>query len=95
MLGAEFPITGKVECWKDADTHPLYSYLTSSIPDADGTPSKFFTVVDVVPLLKCFLLDLKWNFAKFLCDADGTPVKRYSPKQSPLSFEADIVALLN
>jgi len=38
--------------------------------------------------------DLEWNFAKFLCDADGIPRKRYSPDESPLSFEADIVAML-
>jgi len=38
--------------------------------------------------------DIKWNFAKFLVGADGKPVQRYAPPQSPLSFEADIVALL-
>jgi glutathione peroxidase-family protein len=37
---------------------------------------------------------LKWNFSKFLCDSEGVPVKRYGPKQSPLSFEADIQAML-
>lgn len=37
---------------------------------------------------------LKWNFAKFLCNADGVPVKGYLPKKNPLSFESDIVALL-
>mmetsp|Transcript_6322 Transcript_6322/g.10544 ORF Transcript_6322/g.10544 Transcript_6322/m.10544 type:complete len:127 (-) Transcript_6322:213-593(-) len=38
---------------------------------------------------------LKWNFTKFLCDAEGIPVKRYNPQQSPLSFEADIQAILD
>ena len=37
---------------------------------------------------------LKWNFSKFLCDKDGKPVSRYGPHQSPLSFEADIKALI-
>lgn len=37
---------------------------------------------------------LLWNFAKFLCDADGVPIKRFPPTSSPLSFEADIVKLL-
>lgn len=37
---------------------------------------------------------LKWNFAKFLCDADGVPVKRYLPTSSPLSIEKDIVELI-
>jgi hypothetical protein len=34
------------------------------------------------------------NFAKFLCDANGIPVKRYGPKKNPLSFESDIISLL-
>ncbi|RYH28326.1 hypothetical protein EON65_12645 [archaeon] len=37
---------------------------------------------------------IKWNFTKFLCDADGVPVKRFGPTQSPLSMEADVLALL-
>jgi len=37
---------------------------------------------------------LLWNFAKFLCDAEGVPIKRYAPTSSPLSFENDIVKLL-
>lgn len=37
---------------------------------------------------------LKWNFAKFLCDADGVPVKRYLPTAFPLSIEGDIKKLL-
>lgn len=37
---------------------------------------------------------LKWNFAKFLCDANGVPVQRYIPTTSPLAIENDIVKLL-
>jgi len=37
---------------------------------------------------------LKWNFTKFLCDAEGVPVKRFGPQESPLSFESHIKALL-
>ena len=38
--------------------------------------------------------DVKWNFGKFLVDGNGKPVKRYAPTDSPMSIEADIVALL-
>lgn len=38
---------------------------------------------------------LKWNFTKFLCNSEGVPVKRYGPQESPLSFESDIVKLLD
>jgi glutathione peroxidase len=37
---------------------------------------------------------LKWNFAKFLCNAEGVPVKRYFPTTSPMGIENDIIALI-
>jgi len=37
---------------------------------------------------------LKWNFAKFLCNSEGVPVKRFAPPQSPLNIEQDIRALV-
>ena len=36
---------------------------------------------------------IKWNYAKFLCDANGIPVKRYLPITAPLDIESDILAL--
>jgi len=41
-----------------------------------------------------FGTSVKWNFTKFLCDANGLPVKRYAPITTPMSFENDIVELL-
>jgi glutathione peroxidase len=38
---------------------------------------------------------LKWNFTKFLCDANGVPVKRYAPTTSPLGIVSDIEELIN
>ncbi|OQR96638.1 glutathione peroxidase [Achlya hypogyna] len=38
--------------------------------------------------------DITWNFAKFLVDRHGTPVKRYEPKIAPFEIEADIEAAL-
>jgi len=38
---------------------------------------------------------IKWNFTKFLTDADGQPVKRFSPATSPLSIRPAIEALLD
>lgn len=38
---------------------------------------------------------IKWNFTKFLVSRDGLPLKRYSPPTKPLSFESQILALLN
>lgn len=37
---------------------------------------------------------IKWNFTKFLIDANGNVLKRYSPKTKPEAIENDIKALL-
>ena len=37
---------------------------------------------------------IKWNFAKFLCDKDGVPVKRFCPDENPKSCEPEILNLL-
>jgi len=39
--------------------------------------------------------DIKWNFAKFLVDGEGRPVKRYAPTTAPSAIEAEVVALLD
>lgn len=38
--------------------------------------------------------DVRWNFAKFLVDHEGTPFKRYGPKTDPFDIKDDIEALL-
>lgn len=37
---------------------------------------------------------IKWNFTKFLIDADGVPVRRFSPVTKPQAIEPEIRALL-
>jgi len=37
---------------------------------------------------------LSWNFAKFLINANGKPIKRFAPQISPISIETDIIKLL-
>jgi glutathione peroxidase-family protein len=36
-----------------------------------------------------------WNFAKFLCNEEGIPVKRYAPTTGPMSISQDIEDLIN
>lgn len=38
--------------------------------------------------------DIRWNFAKFLVDHEGTPFKRYGPKTPPNDMTPDIEELL-
>ncbi len=37
---------------------------------------------------------IKWNFTKFLIDAEGNVVRRYAPTDKPKAIEKDIKALL-
>jgi glutathione peroxidase len=37
---------------------------------------------------------IKWNFTKFLVDADGQPVRRFAPTTQPVSIEPYIKKLL-
>jgi glutathione peroxidase len=37
---------------------------------------------------------IKWNFTKFLIDAEGKVIKRYSPTTSPVKIKKDIEQLL-
>lgn len=38
---------------------------------------------------------IKWNFTKFLIDANGTVLKRYAPTDKPESIDSDIAALVD
>jgi glutathione peroxidase len=37
---------------------------------------------------------IKWNFTKFLVDADGKVVKRYAPNATPADIDRDVAKLL-
>jgi glutathione peroxidase len=50
---------------------PLYKYLKAS---KGG-------------ILGALCDNIKWNFAKFLIDRDGTVIERFSPTTSPLKLE--------
>jgi len=41
-----------------------------------------------------FNKEIKWNFTKFLIDAEGKVIKRYSPTTSPVKIRKDIEKLL-
>lgn len=38
--------------------------------------------------------EIKWNFTKFLIDANGKVIKRYAPTVAPLKIKSDIEKLL-
>ncbi|KAG2424478.1 hypothetical protein HXX76_014530 [Chlamydomonas incerta] len=65
------------------DAAPLYSFLKDRLPlsipsDVRSRPNG----------------DIEWNYAKFLVDARGVPVKRYKPSFDPLNMETDVQLVL-
>ena len=76
---------------------PLFTYLKSQQPDEEvhGLKNKA-SMAAIEKLSKTCKKpgDIKWNFTKFLVDRAGNVVKRFDPTSDPMSFEADIAALI-
>lgn len=60
-------------------TFPIFSKINVNGPDA--SPLFIFLKESLPGLLGT--KDIKWNFTKFLIGPDGTPIKRFAPKDSP------------
>jgi glutathione peroxidase len=71
-------------------TFPLFAKIDVNGPDAH--PLYNYLKKEAPGLLGS---SIKWNFTKFLVDAEGRVVKRFSPTTSPLKFESSIVKLLD
>ncbi|WP_027409852.1 glutathione peroxidase [Anoxybacteroides tepidamans] len=96
--GVTFPIFAKMDV-NGPHAHPLFQYLKQQAPfqGFDETNS-------MAKLLKLMILDkapewlagdeIKWNFTKFLIDANDRVIRRYEPHETPLDFENDIAELL-
>lgn len=78
---------------KKGATYPVFGKLECENKDANLTHPLYRYLKAAVPggMLG---QGLKWNFAKFLCDANGVPVKRYLPITGPTAIEKDILELL-
>ena len=83
--GVEWDVFGKVDV-NGPDADPLFTWLKET---QDGSGS-------LLGFLGNSLLgnDIKWNFAKFLVDRQGVPVKRYPPTTLPSAIADDMIPLL-
>ena len=77
--GATFPVFGKLECENKDPTLTHPLYRYLKSNVPGGMLGD----------------GLKWNFAKFLVNAEGRPIKRYLPITKPATIAKDIEALLN
>jgi glutathione peroxidase len=92
--GTTFPRFGKVSV-NGEQAEPLYRWLKEQKPKDkvnDQTAAFEQKVKAYTP--GAADADIKWNFGKFLIDAQGNVVERYSPTYAPEALEAEIEALL-
>lgn len=71
-------------------TFPMFAKIDVN---GDGAHPIFKYLTTKLPGL--FGKKIKWNFAKFLIDSNGVPVKRFSPTTKPEKLVKDIKKLLN
>lgn len=81
-FGLEFDVYDKIDV-NGAAAHPVYAWLkaaqqASAPGEARSRPNG----------------DIEWNYAKFLVDRNGQPVKRYKPSFDPLDMENDVRLVL-
>nr|XP_055032434.1 glutathione peroxidase 9 [Misgurnus anguillicaudatus] len=85
----EFPIFSKIEVNGDNES-PLYVFLKESLPFVNPV------IGDIKKLYwsPIKVNDIRWNFEKFLINADGVPYKRYDLHCPFEEVEQDIAILL-
>ncbi|MFT8321318.1 MAG: glutathione peroxidase [Bacillus sp. (in: firmicutes)] len=97
--GVNFPLFRKVNV-RDEQAHPLFTYLSEAMPFKGF--NKFHPASKILlPLIEKkhpeYLTDdysIKWNFTKFLIDANGNVTKRFECTTDPIDLEQDIERLL-
>jgi len=92
----KFPLTSKVQV-NGAGASELFQFLRASLPLPSDQSAEDCPILDNTTKL-CWApisrTDIAWNFEKFLIDAEGRPVKRWSKKAPFLDLIPDIDALL-
>ena len=72
-------------------TFPMFSKI--NVNGADTHPLYAFLKSEKKGLLGSE--SIKWNFTKFLVDANGDVVKRYAPNETPEKISEELKAVLN
>jgi len=70
--------------------HPVYNYLKASC----GQPSMIVAQAPFIAWSPVTVVDITWNFEKFLIDKQGKPFMRYDPVTNPQLLVPDILRLM-
>lgn len=96
--GVEFPMFDLVEV-NGENTHPLFKYMKNAVTPRDVDKSNLQEAMLIDHISKTYpdyLLghNIRWNFTKFLVDANGQVIARFEPNDSLLDIEQAIEKLL-
>ncbi len=82
-FGIKFPMFSKIVV-KGEGQHPLYNYLTQTVPHTVKNPdSNFEKKLNEYGEFRHNPSDVLWNFEKFLIGRDGQIVGRFAPDMNP------------
>jgi glutathione peroxidase len=87
-----FPVTTKIEV-NGPGADPLWVHLRQAAPGRLGPDSG--VLYEHLKASRPEVIgtdDVKWNFTKFLVDADGAVVRRYEPHETPEQIGADLAS---
>jgi glutathione peroxidase len=88
-----FPVFGKVDVNGD-DAAPLYTYLRAQAPGEFGPDHFLYERTKAARPEALDSDEVRWNFTKFLVDADGNVVRRYESKVTPEEISKDLTDTL-
>ena len=87
-----FPVTTKIEV-NGPGADPLWVHLRRAAPGRLGPDAG--VLYEHLKASRPEVIgtdDVKWNFTKFLVDADGAVVRRYEPNETPEQIGADLAS---
>lgn len=98
QYGVSYPVFEKIDV-NGETTHPLFNYLKHEldIPDMSKRSMQEKILHDrIQEYYPDYLIgrNIRWNFTKFLVNAEGKVIKRFEPTDSMLDVEEAIEQLL-
>lgn len=98
-FGVQFPMYEGIEV-NGANTHPLFQFLKEAVPvksleEADMQEKILHAKIKDANPENFYGNNIRWNFTKFLVNANGEVIKRFEPTDSILDVETAIENLLH
>lgn len=95
--GVTFPLMKKIDVFGE-NAHPIFTYLTTQVPDEEVRGLKNKATMKLVDSLSRSEGrkdgEIRWNFTKFLISKDGSVIKRFPPVVTPEELDTEVAAML-